>query len=194
VYAIATINPANTSHGDTNTDGTSNFASVELLRLGATSWTPVPLSSVIPQSQLALTAVNGGILAAGSSCPALAICTLEDGTAALLRMRAQPDTIPLTPPAGVPYPYDIAAGSQAIVVTYQNGLGTPLPPGAGPVPGSSAIYDIATGKWQPGPTAAGSGSSFGAYWTAYGVVCLGQPSHTTLGSTHKIGGWLLRPN
>jgi hypothetical protein len=194
VYALATINPASTSHGGANADDTSNLASVELVRLGTASWRPVPLSSVVPQSQLALTAVNGGILAAGSSCPALAICTLEDGTAALLRMGAQPDTIPLMAPAGVPYPYDIAAGSQAIVVTYQNGLGTPLPPGAGPVPGSSTIYDIATGKWQPGPTAAGSGSSFGAYWTAYGVVCLGQPSRTTLGSAHKIGGWLLRPN
>lgn len=194
VYVLATIDVADTGQDGTNTDNTSNSGSVELLRLTAASWRPVPLSSAVPSSQLELTTVSGGIVAAGSSCPALAICTLEDGTAALLRLGAQPDTIPLTPNAGVPYPSDIAAGSLAVVVTYQNGLGTPVPPEDGPAPGSSAIYDIATGKWQPGPTAPGSGSSFGAYWTAYGVVCLGHPSRTTLGSTHNIGGWLLRPD
>jgi hypothetical protein len=193
VYVLATIDVAPTSQGGSNTDGSNNYGSVELLRLSTASWRPVPLSQGVPQSQLMLTVVNGGILAAGSSCPALALCTLEDGTAALLRLGAHPDTIPLTPAAGVPYPYDIAAGSQAIVVTYQDGLGTPVPPGAGPVAGSSAIYDIATDKWQPGPTAPGSGSSAGTYWTPDGVVCLGQPARTTLGSIRKIGGWLLRP-
>ncbi|MGH3158137.1 MAG: hypothetical protein ACRDNF_16380, partial [Streptosporangiaceae bacterium] len=120
-------------------------------------------------------------------------CTMEDGAAALLWPGTHPVTVALKPKAGVPYPRDIAAGGQAIVVTYPEGLGTVLLPGAGPVPGGSAIYEIATGRWLLGPTAPGSGSSFGAYWTPYGVVSLGQPTHTTLDSPHGPGGWLLRP-
>ena len=185
VYAIATIASPGAAR-DLNVSG-----SVELLRLAAASWRPVPLSPAVPRSQLALTTVSGGIVAAGSGCLALALCMEEDGAAALLRLGARPETIPLTPAAGVPYPYDIAAGGQAIVVAYQNGLGTVEPPGSGPVPGSSTIYDIAAGRWLPGPTSPGIGGSAGAYWTAYGVVCLGQ--RTNVGSTHNFGGWLLRP-
>jgi hypothetical protein len=118
---------------------------------------------------------------------------MDHGAAALLRPGAHPATIALTPKAGVPYPRDIAAGGRAIVVTYPEGLGAMLPPGTGPAPGSSAIYDIATGRWLPGPTAPGSGSTFGAYWTPYGVISLGQPTSTTLDTKRNIGGWLLRP-
>jgi hypothetical protein len=188
VYVLADINVAHTNPNDTYNSG-----SVELLRLTAAAWMPVPLSPGAPRSQLALTQVDGAILAAGSACPGRGPCTLEDGAAALLRPGAHPDTIALLPKAGVPYPRDIAAGGQAMVVTYPEGLGAPLPPGAGPAPGSSAIYDIATRRWLPGPTALGSGSIFGAYWTPYGVVSLGQPTHTTLDSTRNIAGWLLRP-
>lgn len=136
--------------------------------------------------------VNGAILAAGSACPGLGGCTLEAGAAALLRPGARDSTIPLLPKAGVPYPRDIAAGGQAIVVTYSEGLGDPLPRDLEPAPGSSAIYDLATRTWLSGPTAAGSRADLGAYWTPYGVVSLGQPTGTTVDSTHT-GGWLLRP-
>ncbi len=187
VYALADINVPHANPNDTYNSG-----SAELLRLAATAWTPVPLAPGAPLSQLALTQVDGAILAAGSACPGLGPCTLEDGAAALLRPGARDSTIPLLPKAGVPYPRDIAAGGQAIVVTYSEGLGSPLPPGAGPTPGSSAIYDIATGTWLQGPIASGSRADLGAYWTSYGVVSLGQPTRTTIDSTH-IGGWLLRP-
>jgi hypothetical protein len=191
VYAVATIAATGASQDGTSPGDPGDSGSVELLRLTTASWRPVALSAAVPSSQISLTTVSGGIVAAGSSCPALAVCTIEDGTAALLRLGARPDAITLTPPAGVPYPYDIAAGGQAIVVTYQNGLGTLEPNGAGPVPGSSTIYDIAAGRWLPGPTSPGIGGSAGAYWTAYGVVCLGQ--RTNVGSTHNFGGWLLQP-
>jgi hypothetical protein len=187
VYALADINVPHDNPNDTYNSG-----SAELLRLTAAAWTPVPLAPGAPRSQLALTHVDGAILAAGSACPGLGGCTLEDGAAALLRPGARNSTIPLLPKAGVPYPRDIAAGGQAIVVTYSEGLGSPVPPGTGPAPGGSAVYDIATGTWLPGPTAVGSRADLGAYWTPYGVVSLGQPTRTTIDSTH-IGGWLLRP-
>lgn len=188
VYVLADINVAHT-----NPDDIYNSGSVELLRLTAAAWLPVPLPPGAPGSQLVLTPVGGAILAAGSACPGLGPCTLEAGTAALLRPGAHPVTIALAPRAGVPYPRDIAAGGHAVVVTYQEGLGNLLSPGVGPAPGSSAVYDIATGRWLAGPTAPGSGSLFGAYWTPDGVVSLGQPTRTTLGSVPDIGGWLLRP-
>jgi hypothetical protein len=187
VYALAGINVPHDNPNDTYNSG-----SAELLRLTATAWTPVPLAPGAPRSQLALTQVDGAILAAGSACPGLGGCSLEGGTAALLQPGARDSTIPLLPKAGVPSPRDIAGGGQAIVMTYSEGLGSPLPPGTGPAPGSSAIYDIATGTWLQGPTAAGSRADLGAYWTPYGVISLGQPTRTTVDSTH-IGGWLLRP-
>lgn len=186
IYALAGINVPHDNPNDTYNSG-----SAELLRLTATTWTPVPLAPGAPRSQLALAQVDGAILAAGSACPGLGGCTLEGGTAALLRPGARDSTIPLLPKQGVPYPRDIAAGGQVIVVVYSEGLGSPLPPDAGPTPGSSAIYDIATGTWLPGPTAVGSRADLGAYWTPDGVVSLGQPP-ATVDSTH-IGGWLLRP-
>ena len=148
VYVLADINVAH----DYPTHS-YNSGSVELLHLAPAAWTPVPLSPGAPGSQLALTTLSGAILAAGSGCPGLGMCTLEDGTAALLRPGARPVTVALRPKAGVPYPQDIAAGGHAVVVTYPDGLGDPFPPGAGPVLGSSAIYDIATRRWLPGPTA-----------------------------------------
>lgn len=163
---------------------TYNSGSVELLRLATAAWVPVPLSPGAPDSQLALTPVGGAILAAGSACPGLGMCTMEDGAAALLRPGARPVAVALRPKAGVPYPGDIAADGHAVVVTYPQGLGDL---GAGPAPGSSAVYDIATRRWLPGPTAPGPGASFGAYWTADGVVSLGWP-------TPNVGGWLLRPD
>ncbi len=191
VYALADINVAHTNPNDMYNSG-----SVELLRLTASVWTPVPLSPGAPASQLALTQVDGAIVAAGSACQGIGPCTLEDGAAALLRPGANPSTIPLLPNAGVPYPRDIAAGGHAIVVTYPEGLGAPMLPGAGPALGSSAIYDTATGRWLKGPTAPESradlGAVWGAYWTPYGVVSLRQFTGTTIDST-RAGGWLLRP-
>jgi hypothetical protein len=187
VYALADINVPHDNPNDTYNSG-----SAELLRLTAAAWTRVPLAPGAPRSQLALTQVDGAILAAGSACPGLGGCTLEDGAAALLRPGARDSTIPLLPKEGVLYPRDIAAGGQAAVVTYSEGLGAPLPPGMGPPPGSTAIYDIATGTWLPGPTAVGARADLGAYWTPYGVVSLGQRTRTTVDSTHT-GGWLLSP-
>jgi hypothetical protein len=179
VYALAGINVAHTSPNDMYNSG-----HVELLRLTPAAWTPVPLSSSAPSSQLALTQVDGAIVAAGSACLGRGGCTEEDGAAALLRPGSHPATIALRPQPGVPYPRDIASGRHAIVVTYPEGLGDTRP---GPPPA------ITTGRWLQGPTATDFRADLGAYWTPYGVVSLGQPSRAAgVESTH-IGGWLLRP-
>ncbi len=83
VYVLADINVAHTNPNDAYNSG-----SVELLRLTTAAWKPEPLSPGAPGLQLALTQVSGAILAAGSACPGLGGCTLEDGTAALLRLAA----------------------------------------------------------------------------------------------------------
>ncbi|MGH3158366.1 MAG: hypothetical protein ACRDNF_17580, partial [Streptosporangiaceae bacterium] len=73
VYVLADINVAHTNPNDTYDSG-----SVELLRLTTAGWKPVPLSAGAPSSQLALTQVDGAILAAGSACPGAGSCTMED--------------------------------------------------------------------------------------------------------------------
>jgi hypothetical protein len=171
----------------------SNYSSgySELLRLTASGWTRVPMSAGAPSSQLMLTPVDGGILAAGSACPGKGGCTQEVGTAALLRPGADPDVIPLNPQPGVPYPRNITAGAHAVVVTYPEGLGN-ISFHGGPVRGSCVIYDLTTGTWHRGPTARRSHAYLGTYWTPYGVISLGQSAS---GSTESnaVGGWLLRP-
>jgi hypothetical protein len=174
VYALAAFNVAHTNPSDMYDSG-----GVELLRLTPAAWTAVPLFAGPPFSQLQLTPVDGAILAAGSSCPGLGPCTLEDGAATLLRPGASPTTIPLDPAPGVPYPYDIAAGGGAVVVTYLAGLGNLSP---GPPPGTSMIYNISAGTWLHGPTAPDTPAQRAAYWTPYGVLSLAN-----------TGGWLLRP-
>ena len=44
------------------------------------------------------------------------------------------------------------------------------------------IYDPLAGRWLTGPLAPATPTGRAAYWTAYGVVSLGQG-----------GGWMLRP-
>ncbi len=192
VYALADVDVAHT-----NPDDMYNSGSVELLRLTATAWTPVPLSPGAPGSQLALTQAGGTLVAAGSACPGIDDCMGgEDGTAALLRPGADPPTIALLPRQGIPYPRNIAAGGDAIVVTYPEGLGRVLPPQDEPAPGSSAIYDITTRTWLKGPAAPGPradpGLVWSAYWTPYGVVNLDQATPDS-GTLSYMGGWLLRP-
>jgi hypothetical protein len=192
--APSTLADINVAH--TNPNDMYNSGHVELLRMTTAAWTPMPLSPGAPRSQLALIQVDGGIVTVGSACPGIDPCTLEDGAAALLRPDAHPGTIPLQPKPGVPYPNDIAAGGQAIVVTYPEGLGAPLLPPDEPAPGSSQIYDIAAGAWLRGPTAPYSQASivayWGAYWTPYGVVSLGRFTSPAVASAH-FGGWLLWP-
>jgi len=118
VYVLAGISVAHTNPNDMYESGRA-----ELLRLTGSAWTPVPLPLGAPISQLALTSVGGAMMATGSACPASAGCTQEDGAAALLRPGARPAVIPLRPGPGVPYPRDIAAGPQAVVVVYSEGLG-----------------------------------------------------------------------
>jgi hypothetical protein len=191
VYALAEINVVHTDPNDMFTSG-----HVNLLRLTAAGWTRLPVDPGAPRSQLALTPVAGAILATGSGCPG--ICMEEDGAVALLRPGASHSTIPLQPKAGVPYPSGIAAGGPAVVVTYANGIGGPPRPAADePAPGLTEIYDITTGSWLKGPTAAISRSSpgtyFGADWTPYGVMSIGRARSAIGGESGYFGGWLLRP-
>jgi hypothetical protein len=193
VYALTDVSVWHTNPSDTYDSG-----SVELLRLTDAGWTRVPLSRGAPRSQLTLTQVGGAFVAAGSQCPGIGLCMGgEDGAVALLRPGADAAaTTALRPQHGVPYPRNIAAGGHAIVVTYAEGLGRPIPPEDGPLPGSCAIYDITTRTWLKGPTSpeprAGPGLDWSAYWTPYGVVNLAQALPDS-GTLVHIGGWLLRP-
>jgi hypothetical protein len=190
VYALAGVGIWHTNPNDTYDAEYS-----ELLRLTHSSWERVPLPSDVPQSQQALIRVQGALVALGSSCPG-PVCTFEDGAAALLMPGARGRVIPLLPKPGVPYPRDIAAGGQAIVVVYSEGLGDIPRPGYGPTPGSTAIYDIATGRWLKGPTApetrADQGSAPAAIWTPYGVISISEEPAGAVASG-RPGGWLLRP-
>jgi hypothetical protein len=114
-----------------------------LLRLTTAGWTQVPLGPGGPKSELQLTQVRGAILAAGSSCGGLCLGG-EFGSAALLRPGSERSVVRLRPPAGVPYPYNFAAGARAIVVTYSSGLGA-RPGLYEPPPGTCYIYDVTAG-------------------------------------------------
>jgi hypothetical protein len=170
---------------------------VQLLRLGAGRWIPVSLGPGIPKSQVGLTQITGAVLVTGSICAGA--CTEEDAVAALLRPGAHDPVTVLHPPAEVPYPYDIAGGGGAVVVTYPNGpnaFGENRLPGSGPAPGTTAIYDVAAGAWLRGPTIPDShlleASIPGIYWTPFGVIALETPM---VGGTRgeAAGSWLLRP-
>jgi len=164
---------------------------VELLRLTSSGWSHVPLGPGGPKSELELAQVHGAILAAGSYCGGL--CTQENGSAALLRPGSSASVTPLKPPLGVPYPWNFAAGSRAIVVTYTAGLGD-LSYGQNIPPGTCYVYDLATGTWRRGPTAPASPLTLGpAYWTPVGVISLGQSDGGVDPALARTGGWLLRP-
>jgi hypothetical protein len=190
VYVFAHITV--THHTDQNGQpGSYETGYVQLLRLTSAGWTQVPLGSGGPKSEVALTLVNGAILAAGTSCGAL--CTVDNGIAALIRPGPEQSVIRLKPQPGVPYPMNFAAGARAIVVTYTGGIGG-LPGGHQPPPGACYIYDVATGTWQPGPTAPATPRIAGpAYWTPYGVISLGVTFGGKVPALAHIGGWLLRP-
>jgi hypothetical protein len=58
-------------------------------------------------------------------------------------------------------------------MTYNTGIGGLLGQHQ-PPPGACYIYDVATGTWQPGPTAPTTPRIAGAAsWTLYGVITLG---------------------
>ncbi len=180
-YAYALVNIHHRNPNDSYVSG-----HVALWRLSAGRWVAVHLSAGAPKSDVILTGVAGGTIAAGSACPGL--CTLEDAELSLLRPGHDPSVIRLRPPrpsSRVPYPYDIAAGAQAVVLTYPDGvdsIGYIALPGSGPAPGTTVIDDLATQTWLAGPTIPGAGrvhsASWGTYWTPYGVLS---------------SRWLLRP-
>jgi hypothetical protein len=190
VYVLAHITV--THHTDQNGQpGSYETGYVEALRLTAAGWTRVRLGPGGPRSGLALTPVNGAILAAGSSCGAL--CTVDNGVAAQLRPGSGRSITPLKPRPGVPFPMNFAAGARAIVVTYTGGIGG-LPGSHQPPPGTCYIYDVATGTWQPGPTAPATPRIAGpTYWTPYGVISLGVTFGGKVPALARIGGWPLRP-
>lgn len=190
VYALAEVDVWHLDPSDTYLSGYS-----ELLRLTRTSWVRMPLPAGVPVSMPGLTQVSGALLVLGSACPG-AMCTIWDGAAALLAPGVRTRVVPLRPRPGVPYPYNFAAGPGAIVVVYSDGLGRIVRVGAGPRPGRSLIYDIATGRWLNGPTApetrADEASVPGLVWTPYGVISLSQEIVSNDVHGHP-GGWLLRP-
>lgn len=190
VWVLAHITA--THHTDqSGQPGSYETGYIETLRLTPAGWTQVPLGPGGPKSGLALTQVNGAILAAGSSCGAQ--CTVDTGVAALLRPGSGRGIILLKPRPGVPFPMNFAAGARAIVVTYTGGIGG-LPGHHQPPPGTSYIYNVATGTWQPGPTAPPTPRIAGpTYWTPYGVISLGVTFGGKVPALAHIGGWLLRP-
>jgi hypothetical protein len=191
VYVLAHI--VVTHHTDQNGQpGFYETGYAEALRLTPAGWTRVPLGPGGPKSELALTQVRGAILAAGSSCGGL--CTVDTGIAALLRPGSERSLIRLKPPPGTPYPSNVAAGARAIVMTYSTGVGG-LPGRPEPPRGACYIYDVASGTWQPGPTAPATPRFAGpAYWTPYGVITLGETfGGGNVPALAHIGGWLLRP-
>jgi hypothetical protein len=177
LYALVGVSTPVVTSNSSTVDGF-----VELFRLHAGRWIRLTSSRSVPESQLSLTEVAGALLATGSRCPPGGMCTLEDAQVVLLHPGRPKNVIALHPPLGVPYPFDIAAGASAIVVTYPGGqqaIGDPAPSDAGPKPGATAIYDLASHRWLKGPTVPSSVGGGGNYWTPYGVV--------------SLSGWLLRP-
>jgi hypothetical protein len=163
----------------------------EALRLTSAGWRQVRIGPGGPPGGLNLALVRGAILATGSSCQWE--CTAETGRAALLRPGSASSVIPLRPEPGVPDSSNFAAGARAIVATYTQGIGG-LPGFPQPPTGTCFVYDVATGKWQPGPTAPATPRIAGpAYWTRYGVVTLGETFGGKVPALAHIGGWLLRP-
>jgi hypothetical protein len=162
---------------------------VELLRLTNSGWTRIPMHAGAPSSDFTLTTVAGGMVAAGSACPAKDGCTVDLEALALLRPGGDPDVIPLHTRPGVPARVFIAAGADAVVVTNPRVAAafTPQPPTR-----KCLIYDLTTGTWLRGPDARHSQGGLGTYWTPYGVISLGQSESDSTRSA-RIGGWLLRP-
>jgi hypothetical protein len=190
IYAYAGVTIARDNPNDTYT---AEYP--ELLRLTRSSWQRTALPSGVPLSQEALAQAKDTLVALGSACPG-PICTEEAGAAALLMPGVRTRVVPLDPKAGVPYPRDVTAGGQAVVVVYADGLSRIALPGQGPAPGSVAIYDLATGHWLKGPTTpmtqANVDSAPAAIWTPFGVISISQEIVNEV-SHGRPGGWLLRP-
>ena len=160
--------------------------SSRLLRLTGSRWTvvPLPLRTSLGTA-LFLTALDGRLLSTGMSCPSF--CMEAIGQAAIIRPAARTHAALLSPPGSLylPFPQGIAAGPQAVVVTYSVGGNTLY---GGDHPRVVEIYDPAAGQWLAGPNAPATPLNRAAYWTPYGVVSLGQGEALGQG-----GGWLLRP-
>jgi hypothetical protein len=166
--------------------GSSGY--VELFRLTASGWTSVPMSAGMPSSHFTLTAVSGGIVAAGSACPGKGGCTLDINALAILRPGSGQKLITLSTRPGVPAVTSIAAGGDAVVVTNLLVQGF----SAKPPTRKCLIYDVRTRTWRRGPDTPSSQGGIGTYWTPYGVVALGS-SGSVGGQAPQVGGWLLRP-
>jgi hypothetical protein len=200
VYVLASIVVTH----QTGQHGYRETGYAEMLRLTPAGWTEAGRSPGGLKSQLQLTRVRGAIFAAGSSCPSVCLGWGFPGRTALLRPGSDRSVARLRPPSGVPYPWNFAAGAQAIVVTYTDGLGTRDPGRITPLPGTCDIYDVATGAWQPGPTIPAMARVAGpAYWTPYGVIMIGEslvgniPAASAgrmIPADAHTGGWLLRPS
>jgi hypothetical protein len=196
VYALASDALWHTNPNDQYVSG-----SVRLLRLAHSSWIPIFLGGAgVPISQLTVAGVGGAVLAAGSACPGLGACMVENGAAALLWPGRRPAVVRLLPRPGVPFPQDFAAGGHAVVVVYSDGIGGLLGH-KDPPPGSSMIYDIGARRWLVGPSAPAGVVrliSAGSFWTPGGVVTLslfnqGLPGGPAVPASGRVGGWLLRP-
>ena len=161
--------------------------SVELFRLTATGWASLPVSAGLPASHFSLTAVAGGIVAAGSACPGKGGCTLDINALAIMRPGARQDVLALNTRPGVPAAGSITAGGNVVVVT------NPLVPGISAKPPNTKclIYDVSTRTWLRGPDTPTSQGGIGTYWTRYGVVVLGGAGSAGTQSS-RLGGWLLR--
>ncbi len=190
VYALANISA-------TGRDGFPAAGSVKLLRLTASAWAPVPLAPGVPKSELTLTRVDRGMLAAGSPCPSKNACLEDSRVITLLKPGAPLNVIPLpTNPGPSSCPGPLAAGGRAIVATCPEGPAMPTIAKYLPAPGGSQIYDTAARRWLKGPTAPYSQADvvryWGAYWTPDGFMSLGRFASAASAASY-YGGWLLRP-
>jgi hypothetical protein len=183
IYAWVEISVLHTKPVDYYTSG-----SATLRRLTDSAWEPTAPTITNPISDVSLGLVGNAIVATGSECPPGGVCMQEDGSASLTRPGVAGDSRSLTPPYEVPYPSDIAAGAEAVVVTYPSGsasLGRVSLGNSGPRPGTTVIDDLSQHTWLPGPTApTGRRSFLQAFWTSAGVVLLPNGGKT---------GWLLQP-
>lgn len=178
IYALAATAVLHNNPHDRYTSG-----SVSLVQLSGNRWIASSPARQTPRSDLKVVTVRGGIAAIGQRCPGGAACTIYSGSASVIH----PGTAAarLRSPVGFPYQRDVAAGANAIVLTFPDGnesYGTPTVSGRGDRPGATKIYDTTAHRWLTGPRAPHKALQLNAYWTSAGVADLGNH-----------GGWLLRP-
>jgi hypothetical protein len=163
---------------------------IELLRLTEQRWVKEPNHSGRPLVVRSIEPLGNQELMTGDNCLPGASCPVSDLQLGISNLdRGQLEDIAQSPLQVALTDAVVAEDSVVGLDTYSElGGGGPNQPKVRPL--ASAVYDIATGHWLPGPHGARINNISGMAWTPRGLVVLGNPAERCV---CNLGGLILRP-